>query len=1068
MITLKKTAIPVVLFLFVCSLVVLKADPPGVGWTLTFSDEFNGQSTYDHAKWTASLGVPSGGSAYNVDSPINIDLSSGTSLKLIAVANNPATGYTYSTGELTTSTLFNQAFGYFECYAKVPAGKGVWPAFWHVEGLAEGGGRYWPPEIDTFEYIGAKSTGTANTAYLTNHWSDKYPLDDNNYHDNGLQCTYVSSQDLSQGFHKYAVDWEPDSITWYIDDIPRYTATSNVPYVRAMDVQLDLEIGSSTSWPGAPDANTIFPSVYEIDYVHVYSRPLPSPWHSTDVGSPANPGRTYASNTGLMNVMGCGAGIGGTSDQFQFAYMPLTGDGTIIARVKNEVPVNSFSATPNTGALAGVMIRNSLTGNDTYALMALEPVVNGTAGGNVYSARTTLSGTATKTVLGNGRTVPSWIKLVRSGSTFTGYNSTDGLTWTSSGTTTITMGSSVYVGLAVTATTATNRATAQFDNISITGSGAQTLASIVVSPQSAAMEPGSDQQFSAIAYDQYGNPMAAQPTFTWTTSGGGTIGSTGIYSAGSTPGGPFTITATSGSIYGVAGVSVRNVPNAPLSLTGVGSTMLSGRVTLNWTNNSTIASGFTVQQQNGAIWSNVGTVSGTTTTFTHTGLAMPSGPHVYRVMANGTGGLDSTYSNSTSVTLPTPPAGPTGLSATPGLNKITLAWNAVSGASNYNVYRATVVSGPYTAIKYNTASNSYIDTTASADTTYFYEVSWNASAGGSLNSAPISATSFGALTTITVSPSNPTVASGSTQQYTAVGTDAGGVSVIPQPTFTWASNGGTIDSSGLFTGTATGTFVITATSGSLNGTATVTVTAGPLATITVTPANPSVLSGGTQQFTAAGTDANGNSVTATYTWSTTGGGTIDSTGLFTATAAGGPYTVTATSGSVNGTASVTVTTPALVLFNDSPQNGCAFYGGAVSASSPVHSGTASYGGAGSAYAQRGITGGTSAVPVGQTTLQEYVYIASPATSVSSFMVQLGAPSYQQVAFSATNSTLWTIDGTAGHTTGLTTNTWHLVRLNLAAAFGSNLVPGTTKISNITTQYTSAAESVYMDDVTLQP
>jgi len=90
-----------------------------------------------------------------------------------------------------------------------------------------------------------------------------------------------------------------------------------------------------------------------------------------------------------------------------------------------------------------------------------------------------------------------------------------------------------------------------------------------------------------------------------------------------------------------------------------------------------------------------------------------------------------------------------------------------------------------------------------------------------------------------------------------------------------------------------------------------------LATITVTPASPTLTAGNTQQFTAVGKDANGNVVSFTPTWSVSGGaGTIDDNGMFTAGSTAGTFTnaVTATSGSITGSATVTVTaaTPSVV------------------------------------------------------------------------------------------------------------------------------------------------------------
>jgi hypothetical protein len=135
----------------------------------------------------------------------------------------------------------------------------------------------------------------------------------------------------------------------------------------------------------------------------------------------------------------------------------------------------------------------------------------------------------------------------------------------------------------------------------------------------------------------------------------------------------------------------------------------------------------------------------------------------------------------------------------------------------------------------------------------------------------------------------------------------------PQPAFNWSvSGGGSINSSGLFTATTVGTnFTVTAASGGINGTASVSVTAAPpvLTSIQVTPASASVPNGGTQQFSATGYDQNNNPMNPqpAFSWSVSGGGSINSSGLFTATTVGTNFTVTAASGGINGTASVSVT-----------------------------------------------------------------------------------------------------------------------------------------------------------------
>jgi len=88
----------------------------------------------------------------------------------------------------------------------------------------------------------------------------------------------------------------------------------------------------------------------------------------------------------------------------------------------------------------------------------------------------------------------------------------------------------------------------------------QTLTSVVVAPASATVAPSATRQFTATARDQFGASLTAQPTFTWTVSGGGTIGSSGLFTAGTGTGGPFTVSASSGSISGTATVTVSSAP----------------------------------------------------------------------------------------------------------------------------------------------------------------------------------------------------------------------------------------------------------------------------------------------------------------------------------------------------------------------------------------------------------------------------------------------------------------------------------------------------------------------------
>lgn len=175
-------------------------------------------------------------------------------------------------------------------------------------------------------------------------------------------------------------------------------------------------------------------------------------------------------------------------------------------------------------------------------------------------------------------------------------------------------------------------------------------------------------------------------------------------------------------------------------------------------------------------------------------------------------------------------------------------------------------------------------------------------------------TEAGSLASLTVVRSADTLVVGTSRQFAALGYDANGSAVGVQPTWSIAAGGGMISPTGVFTaGNVVGTFLntVVATAGSLSGRASVTVTAGPLATLAVTPTPVTIGSGNFQRFAATGRDAFGNAIAVTPAWSiVNGGGVIDSTGLFTAGGVGGTFnnTVRASALGLSSTATVTVFT----------------------------------------------------------------------------------------------------------------------------------------------------------------
>jgi fibronectin type 3 domain-containing protein len=180
----------------------------------------------------------------------------------------------------------------------------------------------------------------------------------------------------------------------------------------------------------------------------------PYPWMSCEIG--AGGGGASFSN-GVFSVGGSGSDIWGTADACRFVYMPVTGNCTIVARVVAVENTDPWSK-------AGVMIRASLDANAANAFMAVTP-----SNGVTFQYRSSADGNSAN----NNTTdlsAPYWVRLVRSGNSFSGYRSTNGVNWTQQGSsTTISMASTVYVGLAVTAHNSSALCTATFDNVTLPG-----------------------------------------------------------------------------------------------------------------------------------------------------------------------------------------------------------------------------------------------------------------------------------------------------------------------------------------------------------------------------------------------------------------------------------------------------------------------------------------------------------------------------------------------------------------------------------------------------------------------
>jgi beta-glucanase (GH16 family) len=161
-------------------------------------------------------------------------------------------GYQYSSGLIQSSTMHTQTYGYFEMRAKLPAGKGVWPAFWLLPA-----DRSWPPEIDIMEVLGHEM----DTLHTTVHTNET------NRHTSKGTSSVVP--DMSSDFHNYGVDWQPDFITWYFDGRQIFKVPTPADLHKPMYMIANITVGGS--WPGMPDRTTPWPAEMHIDYIRAYS-----------------------------------------------------------------------------------------------------------------------------------------------------------------------------------------------------------------------------------------------------------------------------------------------------------------------------------------------------------------------------------------------------------------------------------------------------------------------------------------------------------------------------------------------------------------------------------------------------------------------------------------------------------------------------------------------------------------------------------------------------------------------------------------------------------------------------
>ena len=209
--------------------------------------------------------------------------------------------------------------------------------------------------------------------------------------------------------------------------------------------------GAATQTIVTPEANTTYTANFTV------SNALPSPWLTTVIGNVGIAG-SAGHNNGTFTISASGSDIWNTADALRYVYQPVNGNVEIRARVTGITNTNAW-------AKAGVMIRETLNSNSKHAMVVVTP-----GNGVAFQRRTSTGGSSTHTA--STGAVPYWVRLVRSGNTFTAYRSSNGTTWTQIASVSISMTANVFVGLPVTSHNNSALCTATFTNVTVTAAAA--------------------------------------------------------------------------------------------------------------------------------------------------------------------------------------------------------------------------------------------------------------------------------------------------------------------------------------------------------------------------------------------------------------------------------------------------------------------------------------------------------------------------------------------------------------------------------------------------------------------
>jgi len=360
---------------------------PGAGWTVVWSDEFDGAAV-DPASWTADVGSGGWGNGesqyYRAENAV---VAGGV---LTITAREEAFGDApYTSARLQTSRKRAFTYGKFTVRAKLPYSQAMWPAFWMLGANSKsfdlyGGDVTWPGcgEADVMEMIGGLADGSGDyTTHGTLHYL--------NAAGRNPAPSYALRHParLADDFHVYELVWTPHSFTWKFDGLAFGTKLLDPDmeeFSKPMFLLLNLAVGGA--WGGWVDASTVFPQAYVIDYVRVYTNDsclpggvadLASYWHlSSDAAAGVSPSaESLVATPGTVHGFQPLKELAGPATWYG---PPLTG-----AYEEGAWSVGIFTSSPGASAVVRAeLFVTAADGSGAVSLGAAQVDVQTTGGGN--------------------------------------------------------------------------------------------------------------------------------------------------------------------------------------------------------------------------------------------------------------------------------------------------------------------------------------------------------------------------------------------------------------------------------------------------------------------------------------------------------------------------------------------------------------------------------------------------------------------------------------------------------------------------------------------------------------